>query len=72
MWRTTPKKSKVKIKHLTYEEILAEADEQPRPATSLGQIIDATGATVRNLLSCFQTFSHWTVHLLNSLEKLHH
>jgi hypothetical protein len=46
-WKKAPRKSKAKVKHLTYEEILAEGDESPGPATSLGQIIDATGATVR-------------------------
>lgn len=40
-----PKKSKARVEHKTYEEIIAEAGQET-PATGLGQIIDATGATV--------------------------
>lgn len=39
------KKVKTKVEHKTYEEILEEAGEEP-PTAGLGQIIDATGATV--------------------------
>jgi tuftelin-interacting protein 11 len=39
-----PKKSKVKIEHKTYEQIIAEAEEITTPG--IGQIIDATGAVV--------------------------
>jgi tuftelin-interacting protein 11 len=41
-----PRKVKVKIEHMSYEEILAEAGEEAPTSTGLGQIIDATGATV--------------------------
>ena len=43
VWKR-PKKSKVKIEHKTYEEIIAEAEEVAVPG--IGQIIDATGAVV--------------------------
>ena len=46
-----PKKTKVKIEHKTYEEILAEAGEQPVQASGIGVIIDATGATPREVSS---------------------
>jgi tuftelin-interacting protein 11 len=43
VWKR-PKKSKVKIEHKTYEQIIAEAEEVVAPG--IGQIIDATGAVV--------------------------
>ncbi|KAF8317597.1 TFP11-domain-containing protein [Clavulina sp. PMI_390] len=48
-WKKAPKKSKTKVTHMTYEEIVAGAEEA-RPST-LGQIIDATGATLREVSS---------------------
>lgn len=50
-----PKKSKPRVEHKTYEEIIAEAGQE-NPATGLGQIIDATGATVRVFISSFCAF----------------
>lgn len=44
-----PKKSKPKVEHKTYEEIIAEAGQESQ-TTGLGQIIDATGATVRTYI----------------------
>lgn len=44
-----PRKTKTRIAHKTYEEIVAEAGEEATP-TGIGQIIDATGATVRTLI----------------------
>lgn len=44
-WRRARKAKHSKIEHKTYEEIIAEAGQET-PATGLGQIIDATGATV--------------------------
>ena len=41
-----PRKAKTRIAHKTYEEIVAEAGQENAPA-GIGQIIDATGATVR-------------------------
>lgn len=41
-----PRKAKTRIAHKTYEEIVAEAGQEAAP-TGIGQIIDATGATVR-------------------------
>ena len=43
VWKR-PKKSKIKIEHKTYEQIIAEAEEVVAPG--IGQIIDATGAVV--------------------------
>lgn len=40
-----PKKTKLKVKHKTYEEIVAGAGEEAQPPR-IGKIIDATGATV--------------------------
>lgn len=62
IWKRAPRKSKAKVKHLTYEEILAEGDESPGPATYLGQIIDATGPTVRTT-----ALLHLTPHSLDFL-----
>ncbi|KLO11034.1 TFP11-domain-containing protein [Schizopora paradoxa] len=45
-----PKKSKLKVEHKTYEEILAEAGTEPAPS-GVGIIIDATGATMREVSS---------------------
>lgn len=42
-----PKKVKTKIKHKTYEQIVAEVGEDTAGPSGLGVIIDATGATVR-------------------------
>lgn len=44
VWKK-PKKTRTKVEHKTYEEILAEAGGEP-PAPGVGKIIDATGATV--------------------------
>ena len=41
-----PKKTKTKIEHKTYEEILAETGDSIPTAAGIGPIIDATGATV--------------------------
>lgn len=43
-----PKKVKKKIEHKTYEEIVAEAGQEAQ--SGIGQIIDATGATVSGIL----------------------
>jgi tuftelin-interacting protein 11 len=41
-----PKKAKTKVEHKTYEQIVAEAGEEASGYSGVGQIIDATGATV--------------------------
>ena len=46
VWKK-PKKTKKKIEHKTYEQIVAEAGQEA--ASGIGQIIDATGATVSTL-----------------------
>ncbi|KAF8817454.1 Sip1/TFIP11 interacting protein [Phlegmacium glaucopus] len=48
VWKR-PKKSKIKIEHKTYEQIIAEAEEVAAPG--IGQIIDATGAVPREVTS---------------------
>ncbi|KAF9006058.1 GC-rich sequence DNA-binding factor-like protein-domain-containing protein [Cyathus striatus] len=49
VWKR-PKKVKTKIEHKSYEQIIAEAGQEP--ATSgIGQIIDATGAVPREVSS---------------------
>lgn len=44
VWKR-PKKVKTKVEHKTYEQIIAEAGQEP-VAAGIGQIIDATGAVV--------------------------
>ncbi|KAF8347814.1 GC-rich sequence DNA-binding factor-like protein-domain-containing protein [Amanita rubescens] len=59
VWKR-PKKVKTKVEHKTYEEILAEAGEEP-PTTGLGQIIDATGAIPREVSSIADlSINSWT------------
>ncbi|KAJ7804580.1 GC-rich sequence DNA-binding factor-like protein-domain-containing protein [Mycena olivaceomarginata] len=50
VWKR-PKKVKTKIEHKTYEQILAEAGQDMPASSSLGQIIDATGAVPREVSS---------------------
>ncbi|KAH7914611.1 TFP11-domain-containing protein [Hygrophoropsis aurantiaca] len=55
-----PKKVKVKIEHKTYEEIVAEAGQESS-LPNLGQIIDATGRTPREVASLADiSLSSWT------------
>ncbi|KAH7927332.1 TFP11-domain-containing protein [Leucogyrophana mollusca] len=54
------KKVKTKIEHKTYEQIVAEAGQEPS-APNLGQIIDATGRTPREVASLADiSMSSWT------------
>ncbi|KAI0773263.1 TFP11-domain-containing protein [Trametes elegans] len=55
-----PKRTKTKVEHKTYEEIIAEAG-QDAPQAGLGQIIDATGATPREVSSLADvSLASWT------------
>ncbi|TFY68825.1 hypothetical protein EVJ58_g784 [Rhodofomes roseus] len=55
-----PRKAKTRIEHKTYEEIVAEAGQEAQPA-GLGQIIDATGATMREVSSLADvSMASWT------------
>ncbi|EIN09573.1 TFP11-domain-containing protein [Punctularia strigosozonata HHB-11173 SS5] len=55
-----PRKVKTRVEHKTYEEIVAEAGEQAAPA-GVGVIIDATGATPREVASLADVSrSSWT------------
>ncbi|EGN92250.1 hypothetical protein SERLA73DRAFT_117569 [Serpula lacrymans var. lacrymans S7.3] len=55
-----PKKVKVKVEHKTYEQIVAEAGEEPA-SSNIGQIIDATGRTPREVASIADiSLSSWT------------
>ncbi|KIK96718.1 hypothetical protein PAXRUDRAFT_825661 [Paxillus rubicundulus Ve08.2h10] len=55
-----PKKIKTKVEHKTYEQIVAEAGQEPS-ASSLGQIIDATGRTPREVASLAEiSMAAWT------------
>ncbi|KAM6497068.1 GC-rich sequence DNA-binding factor-like domain containing protein [Amanita muscaria] len=59
VWKR-PKKAKTKVEHKTYEQIIAEAGEEPA-AVGLGQIIDATGAMPREVSSIADlSISSWT------------
>ena len=59
VWKK-PKKIKTKIEHKTYEQIVAEAGEEPS-ASGIGIIIDATGATPREITSLADVSSaSWT------------
>ncbi|EJD07266.1 TFP11-domain-containing protein [Fomitiporia mediterranea MF3/22] len=58
-WRK-PRKSKIKVEHKTYEEIIAEAGGEP-PPTGIGKIIDATGAELREVSSLADvSIASWT------------
>ncbi|KAH8075873.1 TFP11-domain-containing protein [Cristinia sonorae] len=55
-----PKKLKKKIEHKTYEQIVAEAGAEA-PSAGIGPIIDATGATLREVSSLADvSISGWT------------
>ncbi|TDL21778.1 TFP11-domain-containing protein [Rickenella mellea] len=56
-----PKRSKRKVEHKTYEQIIAEAGGEPPSSPGIGQIIDATGATPREIKSLADvSISSWT------------
>ncbi|KIP04527.1 hypothetical protein PHLGIDRAFT_75791 [Phlebiopsis gigantea 11061_1 CR5-6] len=58
VWKK-PKKTKKKIEHKTYEQIVAEAGQDV--ASGIGQIIDATGATPREVSSLADvSMASWT------------
>ncbi|KAL6309310.1 TFP11-domain-containing protein [Sparassis latifolia] len=55
-----PKKVKTRVEHKTYEQIIAEAGHEV-PQAGLGQIIDATGATPREVASIAEvSLASWT------------
>ncbi|KAH9930300.1 GC-rich sequence DNA-binding factor-like protein-domain-containing protein [Fomitopsis serialis] len=55
-----PRKAKTRIEHKTYEEIVAGAGQDAQPA-GVGQIIDATGATLREVSSLADvSMASWT------------
>ncbi|KAF8845056.1 TFP11-domain-containing protein [Paxillus ammoniavirescens] len=55
-----PRKIKTKVEHKTYEQIVAEAGQEPS-APNLGQIIDATGRTPREVASLAEiSMASWT------------
>ncbi|KAH8108887.1 TFP11-domain-containing protein [Phellopilus nigrolimitatus] len=59
VWKK-PKKTKVKVEHKTYEEIIAEAGGEA-PSPGIGKIIDATGATLREVSSLADvSLASWT------------
>ncbi|KAI9510519.1 TFP11-domain-containing protein [Russula earlei] len=56
-----PKKIKTKIEHKTYEQIVAEVGEDPAGPSGIGIIIDATGATPREVSSLAEvSIASWT------------
>ncbi|KAH9851914.1 TFP11-domain-containing protein [Lenzites betulinus] len=59
VWKK-PKRAKTRVEHKTYEEIIAEAGPEASQA-GLGQIIDATGATPREVSSLADvSMASWT------------
>ncbi|KAI0642293.1 GC-rich sequence DNA-binding factor-like protein-domain-containing protein [Trametes meyenii] len=55
-----PRRTKARVEHKTYEEIIAEAGWEA-PQAGLGQIIDATGATLREVSSLADvSIASWT------------
>lgn len=55
-----PKKVKMRVEHKTYEQIVAEAGQEPS-SSGIGQIIDATGRTPREVASLSDiSLSSWT------------
>ncbi|KAI0286095.1 GC-rich sequence DNA-binding factor-like protein-domain-containing protein [Russula aff. rugulosa BPL654] len=60
VWKK-PKKIKTKIEHKTYEQIVAEVGEDVAGPSGLGVIIDATGATPREVSSLADvSIASWT------------
>ncbi|KAI0035361.1 GC-rich sequence DNA-binding factor-like protein-domain-containing protein [Vararia minispora EC-137] len=56
-----PKKVKVKVQHKTYEEIVADAGQDAAGPSGIGVIIDATGATPREVSSLAEvSIASWT------------
>ncbi|KAH9000090.1 TFP11-domain-containing protein [Lactarius akahatsu] len=56
-----PKRVKTKIEHKTYEQIVAEVGEDTAGPSGLGVIIDATGATPREVSSLAEvSIASWT------------
>ncbi|TBU40977.1 TFP11-domain-containing protein [Dichomitus squalens] len=56
-----PKKTKTRVEHKTYEEIIAEAGQEAVPQAGVGPIIDATGATLREVSSLAEVAkASWT------------
>ncbi|KAI1791848.1 TFP11-domain-containing protein [Ganoderma leucocontextum] len=56
-----PKKTKIRVEHKTYEEIIAEAGQQAAPQAGVGPIIDATGATLKEVASLAEVVrGSWT------------
>ncbi|EIW79317.1 TFP11-domain-containing protein, partial [Coniophora puteana RWD-64-598 SS2] len=67
-----PKKVKTRIQHKTYEEIVAEAGQE-QPAAGLGQIIDATGRTPREVSSLADvSLSSWTTSDSTRIAEVRH
>ncbi|KAJ3721075.1 GC-rich sequence DNA-binding factor-like protein-domain-containing protein [Lentinula raphanica] len=59
-WRK-PRKTKTRVQHKTYEEILAEAGAETQTPGGIGQIIDATGAVPREVSSLADlSINSWT------------
>ncbi|KAI0704460.1 TFP11-domain-containing protein [Cerioporus squamosus] len=55
-----PKKTKTRVEHKTYEEIVSEAGREA-PQAGVGPIIDATGATMREVSSLADvSMASWT------------
>ncbi|KIK61690.1 hypothetical protein GYMLUDRAFT_199260 [Collybiopsis luxurians FD-317 M1] len=60
VWRK-PRKVKTKIRHKTYEEILAETGDEVSGYDGIGKIIDATGAVPREVSSLADvSINSWT------------
>ncbi|KAI0319971.1 GC-rich sequence DNA-binding factor-like protein-domain-containing protein [Amylostereum chailletii] len=60
VWKR-PKKVKTKVEHKTYEQIVAEAGQENVAPTGIGIIIDATGATPREISSLAEvSTASWT------------
>ncbi|KIY51936.1 TFP11-domain-containing protein [Fistulina hepatica ATCC 64428] len=72
VWKK-PKKVKTRVEHKTYEEILEEAGELP-PSSSLGQIIDATGAVPKEVSSLADvSINNWAPYNdLNRIPEVRH
>ncbi|TIC45488.1 TFP11-domain-containing protein [Wallemia mellicola] len=73
-WKTKQPKQKTKTQHMTYEEVLEALGDQPQVETTVGPILDLTGAQPQEVTSSLAShLSGWTpTSDSNKLPELRH